>query len=253
MVRNSRWLLKTCLLIVSVYFIVASACNKPEEAPTPYYGNDYGDLKYTIDGVKDMSMERIGQGNMSLFVNRSSGKIENVMLTVVGLPQGASALFSPGNSALPSYNTVLTIKCNRVKEGSYDLILRGASQTTGFTDYKFKLNVLPYSDASLGLVGLFKESGLCTQSGAHGDTVNIQSIPSVKNRINIQGFWNGVWANEIYADLNVANNSLNIPAQSVNGVTIIGSGTYDDNTLIVNYRVAGSTVNDTCAATLSRL
>lgn len=228
-------------------------CNKPSDPPIPDYGPDYGDLKYTIEGVKDVSMERIGETNMSLHVKRSSGKLEDVLLTVRNLPQGATASFQPVFTGYPSFSTVLTIKANRVKAGDYDLIVRGSSTTSGFTDYNLKLTILPYSNAAVGLVGGFREQGVCTQGGNVGHEVDVVAVDGIPNRVNIKGFWSGVWSNIIYANLNPTNNTLTIPAQIMNDVTVTGSGTYDDNTMIVNYHVAGSTVNDNCSSTFSRL
>lgn len=240
------------LILVSLAVIILGGCSKPSPTPEPYYEPDYGDLKYIIQGVKDVSMERIGQAQLTLFINRQEGKIEDVMMTVVGLPQGVTATFSPSIS-MPSFNTTLTIKALRAKEGTYKITVRGSSKTSGFTEKQMNITILPYSNAAVGLEGQFNEGGMCTPSGAVGDTVDVVPVEGVKNRINIKGFWSGVWSNMVYANLNVANKTLDIPSQTVNGVTINGTGTYDDNIMIVGYRIKGFTVDDTCTSTFSRL
>ncbi|HEY1032362.1 MAG TPA: hypothetical protein VGD89_11365 [Flavipsychrobacter sp.] len=230
-----------------------SSCGSKTEAPTPDYGNNYGDLKYKINGVKDLTMERIGEGTMQLSIERTSGKIEDIMMAVRNLPAGATATFTPITIGKPSFNTMLTIKCTRVKAGTYDVIVRGSSQSSGFTDSTMTLTVLPYSNAADGLIGLFREQAACTQGGNIGDTVDVEKDQATPNRVNFKGLWSGVWSNIIYANLNPTDNTLVIPAQSINGVTFSGNGTFDDNTIIISYRVAGATVNDTCTSTLSRL
>jgi hypothetical protein len=237
--------------IAAVFLLVFNNCKKSDPIE-PYYESDYGDLQYTIDNVKDVSIERIGEMKQNISITRVAGKAEDVSLSVVGLPVGASALFDPDPSK-PSFTSTLTIKTNRVTVGTYSLLIRGSSLTSGFTERKFSLTVLPYSNIAIGMEGKFKESGVCVPSGGIGDTVNVIPVTTTTNKITIQGIWSGVWTNEVNADLNPSSKTLNIPAQTINGVTISGSGTFDENVMIIGYRVTGTTVNDTCTSTFSRL
>lgn len=239
-------------LLIPLFAVVLFGCKKNDPDLEPYYEPTYGDLKYLIQGVKDVSMERIGQASVNIYINRQEGKIEDVMLTAVNVPQGVNITFSP-NISLPSYNTTMTVKSVRAKEGIYDIIVRGSSQTSGFTEVKMKLTILPYSNAADGLVGMFLEQGLCSQGGNVGDTVDIVKDDVVMNKIRIKGFWSGVWTNAVDAYLNTSNKTLNIPAQTVNGVTIDGNGTYEDDVVNINYRVKGFTVDDTCSSKLTRI
>lgn len=246
---KKSWLPVVVITTASVLFFANCRKSDPVE---PYYEPDYGDLQYTIDNAKDLSLERIGEVKQNITLNRISGKAEDVSLSLLGLPAGASAYFTP-NPSKPSFTATLTIKTNRTMEGTYSLTIRGSSLTSGFTERKFNLKVMPYSNAAVGLEGLFKESGLCVPGGNVGDTVSITPVESVINKIKIQGIWSGVWTNEVNADLNPSNKTLTIPPQLVNGITIMGTGTYDENVLIIGYRVTGTTVHDTCTSTFSRL
>lgn len=239
-------------LLIPLFAVALFGCRKSEPDLEPYYEPTYGDLKYLIQGVKDVSMERIGQANVNIFINRQEGKIENVMLTAINLPEGMSVSFAP-NISLPSFNSTMTVKSTRVKVGVYEITVRGSSPTSGFTDVKMKVTILPYANEADGLVGLFKEQGVCTPSGSVGDTVDIVKDETIVNKIRIKGFWSGVWTNAVDAFMNTTNKTLTIPAQNVNGLTINGTGTYDDDIMTINYRVKGFTVDDTCTSTLNRV
>ncbi len=239
-------------LLIPLFAMASLSCRKTEPDLEPYYEPTYGNLKYLIQGVKDVSIERIGEAKVNIYINRQEGKIENVMLTAINLPQGLSVTFTP-NISLPSFNTTMTVKSTRVKEGVYDIIVRGSSPTSGFTDVKMKVTILPYANAADGLVGLFIEQGVCSQGGNIGDTVDIVKDEVSANKIRIKGFWSGVWTNAVDAFMNTTNKTLTIPAQTINGVTINGTGTYDDDIVNINYRVKGFTVDDTCSSTLNRI
>lgn len=239
------------VLMVTVLSATLMVNCRKSDPSNPIYDPEYGDLQYTIDNVKDVSIERIGESKQNIVVNRISGKVEDVSLTVVGLPAGATASFDP-NPSKPSFASTLTIKANRVTIGTYTLTLRGSSLTSGYTERKFTLTILPYSNYAIGMEGKFKEGGLCVPGGNVNDTVDVVATTEA-NRINIKGIWSGVWTNVVYADLNPTNKTLNIPAQTLNGVTINGSGTFDENVMIIGYRVKGTTVNDSCTSTFSRL
>ncbi len=237
--------------VIVVSLLMFSNCKKKDPIE-PYSETDNGDLQYTIDNVKDVSVERIGESLQNININRVSGKAEDVSLSVMGLPAGVSAYFDPSPSK-PSFTTTLTIKSNRTTVGTYLLTIRGSSLTSGFTDKKFTLTILPYSNVALGMEGKYKESGLCMPGGNVSDTVNVVAVTSVSNKVTIKGIWSGVWANAVDADLDPVNKTLFILPQTVNGVTISGSGTFDENVMIIGYRVKGTTVNDTCTSTFSRL
>jgi hypothetical protein len=237
--------------IAAVFLLVFNNCKKSDPVE-PYYESDYGDLQYTIDNVKDVSIERIGEIKQNISINRVAGKAEDVSLSIVGLPAGASAFFDPSPSK-PTFTSTLTIKTNRVTVGTYSLLIRGSSLTSGFTERKFSLTVLPYSNIAIGMEGKFKESGICVPGGGVNDTVDVVPVTTTVNKITIKGIWSGVWTNAVDAELTPSTKTLNILPQTVNGVTISGSGTFDENVMIIGYRVTGTTVNDTCTSTFSRL
>ncbi|OSZ78728.1 hypothetical protein CAP35_10915 [Chitinophagaceae bacterium IBVUCB1] len=251
MLRISHTDMKWKILLISLLVITAWGCRRTSPTPEPYYEPDYGELKYIIQGLKDVSLERTGEVKLNVYINRTEGRIEDVMMSVLNLPQGVTASFSPSISK-PSYNTTLTIKASRAKEGTYSIIVRGSSQTSGFTEKKINITILSYSNAAIGLEGQFKEAGQCSPGGTLNHDVDIVPSDTV-NKILIKGFWSSVWTHVVRADLNVANKTLSIPSQTVNGVTITGNGTYDDNLIIIGYRVKGLTVNDTCTSSFSRL
>lgn len=251
MVSVKRNYIKYQSILLALLIIISAGCKRNDEA-TPYYDPEYGDLKYTIDGIKDVSIEQTGELKLIVNINRSAGKIEDVTMSASNVPQGVTVGFEPG-LAKPSFNTIITIRAKRAAIGTYQITIRGSSITSGFTEKKLTLNIIPYSNIANGLVGQFLENGMCSPSGAVGDTVDVVAVSGVNNKINIKGFWSGVWSNMVTADLNPSDKTLNIPSQVVNGLTITGKGSFDDNVMIIGYRVQGTTVNDTCTSTFSRL
>ncbi|HEY9176636.1 MAG TPA: hypothetical protein VIN07_03050, partial [Flavipsychrobacter sp.] len=169
-----------------------------------------------------------------------------------GLPKGMEVFFEPVNGEKASFNTTIVIRNTRVPEGLHKINIRGASITTGVSNYYININVLPYTNAAIGLKGAFTETGQCSQTGAVNDNVNIVVDETVKNRIHIKGLFSGVMTNEIYADIDPAAKTLTIPSQAQNGLTYQGDGTYDDDKLVINYTMTGDVINNNCTSTLTR-
>ncbi|MBW7912710.1 MAG: hypothetical protein H3C54_03185 [Taibaiella sp.] len=231
--------------------LLIASCGK-DEPLSPYVPDDSGDFKYKITGLKDTSLERTGEVRYLIAVEKEQGQAQSVTLSTEGLPKGMEVLFEPVNGEKASYNTTIIIKNTRVPEGVHKINIRGASITTGISNYYINVNVLPYTNAAIGLVGTFTETGQCSKTGNVNDNVNIVADEIVKNRIHIKGLFSGVMTNEIYADINPADKTLTIPSQVVNDLTYKGDGTYDDDKLVINYTMNGDVINNSCSSTLAR-
>lgn len=232
--------------------IALASCGGDDTLLTPYVPEDSGPFTYEIKGLRDTSMERIGETRYMILVEKLSGKSEELLLSGQDLPEGMEVYFDPVNNAQPSFNTGLVIKAKRVKEGTHRINIRGAGPTSGLKDNFINVTIKPYTNHADGLVGSFIETGQCTPSGNVNDNVNIVADETVKNRIHIKGLFSGVMTNIIYADIDPTNNTLVIPAQVQNFLTYEGDGTFDDNKLVINYTINGAVVNETCTSTLTR-
>lgn len=227
------------------------SCRNNEEL-TPHVPEGSGAFKYKITGLKDTSLERTAEVRYLIAVEKEEGQAESVILSTENLPKGMEVFFEPVNGEKASYNTTIIIKNTRVPEGTHKINIRGASITTGISNYYINVNVLPYTNAAIGLTGSFIETGQCSQTGAVNDNVNIVADATIKNRIHIKGLFSGVMTNEIYADIDPATKTLTIPSQVQNALTYQGDGTYDDDKLVINYTMNGDVINNNCSSTLTR-
>ena len=233
--------------------ILATSCGDNNNTLSPYIPDDDGPFKYRVTGLKDTSMERIGETRLMILVERLAGKSEKVILSADELPKGMEVRYDPVNAETPSFNTMAVIKATRVKEGVHRINIKGASATTGISNNYINITIKPYSNAAMGLVGEFQEVGVCNPGGPNDHNVNIVADQLIKNRVIIKGFFSGVMTNAVYADINPANNTLIIPLQKQNFVDFQGEGTYDDDKLIINYKITGVSFNEECTSTFTRL
>lgn len=237
-------------LIASV-MIATGACSTSTTPLTPITDDD-GDFAYSVKNLKDTSLERTDDLRYLVFVEKTSGKPEKVVLSSENVPEGMDIFFEPVNGVDASFNTTMVIKTLRTPEGTYSVNIKGASPTTGITDNYINLKVLPYSNAAVGLVGDFTETANCSQIGNITEDVTIITDDATENKIILRGLFSGVKTNEIYATIDPSNKTLTIPSQEQNSVIYSGDGTYDDNKLIINYNIKGTTINESCTSTLTR-
>lgn len=243
------------VVLVVLSGLLIWSCKK-DEPLQPYYGADYGDLQYSIKGVRDTMLEQTGKVSFNLFVERTAGKYEEVGLSVKGLPEGMTATFAL-NEATPNYNTFITFEANQVDAGTYTIQIIGASQTTGQKYYDMVLTVLPYSNPALGLEGDFKEVRACSQTGDSSHAVNITPVLTGASKVKIKGLWIGGGTYTVEANLIQTDHTIHIPLQSVHNVTFQGNGTYSKDGLELNYTVKDTSisqiVNDNCTSIFTRL
>lgn len=238
-------------IALSLVSLLVASCGK-DEPLSPYVPDDSGPFKYSIAGLKDTSLERIGEVRYLVTVEKNEGSAELVVLSAKDLPKGMELLFEPVNNEKPPFTTTMIIRNNRVVEGTHRINITGASVTTGISNYYINVKVLPYSNAAEGLVGDFTEMGQCSQTGEVNDNVNIVADETVKNRIWIKGIFSGVMTNKVYADLDPQTKTLTIPSQIASDLTCEGDGTYDDDKLVINYKLTGDIINNNCSSTLTR-
>lgn len=225
------------------------SCSKPTTINDPVY-NDPGKFELEVVGFHDTSLERSDIVNYIINVNKTAGATEKVAFSTYNEPNGMTIEFEK-RTGEPSYTTIMSIKTEHAPIGTYPIRVTAASPTIGIQEYSFTVDVTGYSNEATAFIGDFNETGNCAQAGGH--TTRIEAVAGVNNRINIKGFWQGTFTNEVYADLIPSNKTIVVPSQTQNGLTFQGSGTYKDDELTINYTVTGNLVNDNCSSTFIRL
>lgn len=243
--------LNTFLLFALSFCFIIASCSKRNSDPLNPTGVSE-DFKYEISGLSDTSIERSGEVRFIINVNKVAGETERVNLTAIDLPDGMSVNFTSGNGEEAPYATSALITTTRTPVGDYNIKIRGAAPTAGIKDYPVAIKVLPYSNEAILLKGEFTESGACVQQGNVNHSVVITVVDTVKNRILLKGLSSGTQTTEVYADVDASAKTITIPSQLQSFVTFEGSGTYDDNSININYTVKGSAVNESCTTVLTR-
>lgn len=242
-------------ITIALSVILFWGCSKdnPGSNNNPYYGEDYGPFTYKVHNVRDTSLEQSDEVIMVIQVEKLSGPADNVQLTATDLPEGATVSFDPA-SAKPPFNSIVKIKTDRVKTGVYPINIQAYNKAAGAINYPMNLTIRPYKKASTALVGNYNTAGACTpQTGDFAHNSKIEAIDGNSSSVNIFGFWSPSWNVIIRADIiDVAKGTLIIPSQEAGGLTYSGTGTFDRNTITINYTVSGQVVNETCTATMTR-
>lgn len=239
---------KNIILVSALLLFVGIVSCTKKTVNNPVYPDDAGAFSYTVEGIKDTTLERIGTVSMQILVKKLTGGTEKVTFSQFDVPDGMEVSMEKAIEE-PSFNTFIKITTTRTKVGTYPIRITAASPTTGITEYKMKVTVTDYTNAATGLKGTFEEKGNCSTAG---HDVNVVVASSQSDRIIIRGFWKGTMTNEVYADIDRNNKTLTIPSQTVFGITYSGSGTYTDNEMVINYTAIGTTVNQTCTSTFTR-
>lgn len=241
-------------LVYTVCVVMFIGCSKDNNNNVPNYPEDKGDLVYTIEDVADTSLEQVGMIRKNIFIKRISGsRQEEVRLSAVGLPEGVTVTFDPQTSSA-SFYSLMTITATRAAAGKYAIQVAGKTLKSDSVKVPMTLNILPYSNAAVAFNAVFIETRNCDgNGGASTHEVSLSPDPSVKDRVLIKGFWSGTWTNIVYANLNTANKTLDIPVQIASSITISGSGSYTDDQIVIAYKVVGDGFTENCTATLDRV
>ncbi|RYD57146.1 MAG: hypothetical protein EOP56_10115 [Sphingobacteriales bacterium] len=239
--------------LIALSLVTLFGCGKDPEPLKPIGGgqNPGGTLEYSVIGVKDISMERVGEATMQVNVERVSGdKNTEIQLLVADLPPGMKAYIDVQKSA-PSFISFVTISSERVLEGSYKLSLVSSAKNA-VKSVPFVVKVLPYTNHSQGVKGEYIETHKCSADGEKTVTVTIIPDQSIENKVIMRGFWSGTQINEVVAFIEPASHTITIPEQTLYDVTYKGSGTYTDDQITVNYSAKTQIFDETCTAVLNR-
>lgn len=214
-----RRLLLFCALILTA----VSACKKEDDddLSVPYVP------PYRVSGVVDFSMQKYSFGaelyEMYVALEYENGEQERVTLSLENVPSGLKdSLFV--SSGYPSFSSYITFVDSGVAEGVYTLKLITQGEKSGRREFPFTITILGVPDCTSPLTGAYNNSySFCTGSGGNY-SVNVQPAPSVQNRLVFSNLNNN--GLQLYADVNCSSSSpqINVPSQTVNGVTYSGYG-----------------------------
>ncbi len=241
----------SCLLIT---IFICSSCNKestPKGAPNPKY-NVPIDTK--IEGLHDITMQQNSTYDLPIAVKYLSGTKELVSIALTDLPNNVFVSITPQIDT-PNYSSIIKFNVQNADTGTTTVtLMTAASKEASARSYTFNLTITPEPvNYAPDLAGLYTHAGTCDNVGTVNNQAIVSTDPNVINRIRIERVWTGSTTYFFYADINAATHTINIPAQTNNGILYTGSGTYSDNQMNIMYQFGdGNLINDACTVTLTR-
>jgi hypothetical protein len=211
--------------------------------------NNNGPLDYTLTGVHDVAVYQHDSIAMNVQLNYISGAKDIVGLTVSNLVPNYTLNFSPQLDT-PTYASLLKIMTDGADTGihSFQVLATGGGKTKSYN-----INVLVMKDTlnpAQHFVGNLYETGACTNSNPTNNLVTAYVPTHSAAKLHLTGIWLGGNTYELDMYFNSFFHTVSIPAQSSNGMTFTGSGTYTNTAIQLAYTVTGNFVSESCNVTL---
>ncbi|MBN8669539.1 MAG: hypothetical protein J0L80_02560 [Chitinophagales bacterium] len=135
----------TTLAVVCCIFFTGCKKNDPITNTTNNTSNE--DTTYIISGVNDISIGGATETKtMLVALSPVNSQQSRITLSVDGLPEYVSTSFDPTSGNIP-FSSTIDFKNNYAKAGSYDLTVKGTSESGKTKSLKFKLTLPPVSCA----------------------------------------------------------------------------------------------------------
>jgi len=236
------------LIFASIVLLAACKGSKPSDGPAN--PNNNIPINFELTGLHDVEMLQTDTLEMLVDLNYLSGTKEKVSLGVNNLVDKFVISFTPAIDT-PSYTANLRIITQGADTGNrtFQILATGTKLTKPY-NLTIKVKPDPINPAA-AFAGPYMESGSCTNDNPTGPAT-ISVDPNVTGRIRIQGIYASNNAYTVFADLDEANGTVNIPLQQTNSLNFSGSGTYSGTTLQITYTVTGTFVNESCTVTLTK-
>ncbi len=240
--------MKKGLLFVVLAFVVVGSCKKDDGGGAPIDNTPIpiDTIKYSITGLHDLSMQQTDTIELPIQINYLSGVKSVVSVSMGTLPTNVNVSIEP-IADTPNFNSVIRFYANKAVIGNYNVSIKGNS-IAGSKNNLITLNIRRYDNDAKIIEGQYNETGNCVAIGAVNNPVTITADAQVTERVNIQGLWTGAISMNVYADLNKAAKTINIPSQVSSGIAFQGSGTYTDTSMSIHY----TAFNDTCTTVLKK-
>lgn len=209
--------MKKLSLLIALVAVIFGGCTKN------YYGDEFSNPSYRVDGITDFTVsENQPAYNMNLQVAYMNGEQENVKVSLEGLPTGLYAnIVRP--SGVPTFSSYITFYDSSAAPGTYNVKLVTTGSVSGRKTFPITVTVNPVVDCRNELAGSYGANSFCT-SGPNPFVVEISSSTSVSKRIVFDNFENsGV---QIYGTVNCSAQSIQVPSQTIGGITYSGSGSF---------------------------
>jgi len=217
-----------------------SSCSKSD-------GNDTLPTNYKIDGVQDVSVQPLVSptGYMQLTVSYTGTVQERVDLSVEGTPAGCGADISVAGG-YPTFSSTIVFSDTSATPGTYPIKLVCIGSKTGKKSYNFNLVVKPEPDYGAALLGTYNN----TMNGCSGTGVAFTATVTAgdkTNKIMLNNIDNH--GTSIYAMVSNFGQSLNVPAQTVNGITYSGYGSVFSGqaNIGINYTMVSPSGSQSCS------
>lgn len=205
-------------------------------------------FSYSVSSPVDVSIPLYADTILRIPVKTTynAGIKETVTIYADGLPAGVTV--SPATAAgTPTFTDTFAFHVIANTTGTLPVTLHTTS-SQGTMQTSFNINVVAGSDCSIPLTGHYSGNTICTSYTGAGTGVNpAQVYLNGTNQLLIE-----VPFAYIITDLNCSNGTLNTEPTTSGSYTIpVGTGTFNANTIIVNYTLTGA-INSNCTTTLTR-
>lgn len=222
---------KAYLLFTLLMIGLASCKPKQNDKPTTY----------AVGNVHDIELGQGGQYYYDLDVAYLGPVQENVILEMVGLPEGITAHFSK-TGGIPPFQSRVTLRNNSAEPGLYAVSLKTTGKQTGEKNYDFNINVV--TEPLCGTLGTYTYTMVCDPTIVNpstSETITAAQTP-VENTVNpvrFENFGRRGWV--VTGEINCSNNTIKIPLQPVGGgMEISGTGTFTSTGMNVSYTLYSS-------------
>lgn len=242
--RKSHLFIATLAAAIGIY-----GCTK---STTEYYTtNKASDLDsiYIVNGVTDVTMYRNSMDSLMISVNKPVNKQDRITLAIAGVPQGITAEIKPA-SGYPPFDSKIVFTSGAVAVGNYPITITASTDEGVIKTFNVTLKVAVKTDCSDEVVGTYTATSLCTSSGNQTGSVFI-SMTGTKNKVQLNNLWPVF--NTVNATVDCSNSSITVPTQILqfSGQEISGTGTYNTDSVIINYTITNvGGGSETCTTVL---
>ncbi len=234
----------TIILFFAACFVAIAGCtksNEPKKTNTPTPVVDSNAMKYTVNGLIDIYLEKTDDTFYVLSIAHIGGKQEKLTLSVTDLPANVTASFET-KSGIPSFGSILNIASADAAPGTYPIKILGTSASDSVKEFNINLIIKtppppPPPPPALGcvidIIGTYTSD---YDFRGKGIDCIVDSISGVKNKVkisNLKGF-----PDPVYADLDCDKKTLTITQAKSGSLTLTdGYGVFTDKTMEIEYTV----------------
>lgn len=242
--------MKKLSLVLALLVLIIAGCTKKY-----YYGSDgANNPAFIVQGISDFEINEVTfPVSISLSVIYNSGEQENVRLSIENLPAGLYADM-PLKSGIPSYSSFVTFTDSNAVPGTYTVNLVATGAISGRKVFPFTVVVTPTPDCRDNITGSFTVTNFCAV-GPSNFSANVVEDATHSDRVIFKN-WENTGA-DIYGEVDCRNQEIEIPSQTVNGMTYKGSGNFFTSGGMAQVRIeydrsSPTTGTTPCLATLRK-